>query len=194
MSVVLKKHASHEKITDYLKPKPKRVKIYNSHPEQVRYITLPRNNKILADAILTMLPVVANKLWDQLPGSEKNYRKELAHKQSGLSLRFGFNIFHKPGALTKFPKSKQIIALADMLLGFISHDKDYSAFSINKNRKFQKHFDDKNTKPSIIVSFGTHTSGGGLIIYDGIGGSTTYDINRKFLLFDGKRLDWRFGE
>ena len=76
-----------------------------------------------------------------------------------------------------------------MLLGFISHDKDYSAFSINKNRKFQKHFDDKNTKPSIIVSFGTHTSGGGLIIYDGIGGSTTYDINRKFLLFDGKRLE-----
>jgi len=136
-----------------------------------------------------MLPVLANKLWDRLPSSERNYRKDLAHKQSGLSLRFGFNIFHKPGALTKFPISKQIITLADMLLGFISHDKDYSAFSINKNRKFQKHFDVKNTKPSIIVSFGTHKSGGGLIIYDKNGGATTYDINRKFLLFDGKCLE-----
>ena len=76
-----------------------------------------------------------------------------------------------------------------MLLGVISRDTDYSAFSINKNRKFKKHFDTKNVKPSIIVSFGSHTSGGGLIVYDEDGKAKTWDINRRFLVFDGKNLE-----
>ena len=182
-----------ESIKDYFQaqPKIKRLKIYhvNKFSHEVRYLTPTTVNRELAGNALNMLPNLVGKLAQHLSRTDEAYRKTLAQNSNSLSLPFGFNVYHKKGALTRNnPVAKPIIQLVYMLLNWISPDKDYSAFSINKNRKFKAHFDDKNVKPSIIVSFGSHKSGGGLYIYDENDKTTLYDINRKFLVFDGKNL------
>ena len=180
------------KITDHFLPAQKKQEVYhiNKYEHELRYLTPTPSNHKAALSILEILHIFADKLISELSTTNLKYRKELADRQSGVSLPFGFNNRHVEGALTRNePRAKNIITLAYMLLTLISPDSDYSAFSINKNRKFKKHFDSKNVKPSIIVSFGSFKSGGGLIVYDKCGKSTVFDIDRRFLVFDGKYLE-----
>jgi len=180
------------KITDHFLPAKKKKEIYhiNNYEHELRFLTPTPSHYKAALSILEILHIFADKLISELSTTSLKYRKELADERSGTSLPFGFNNRHVQGALTRNePRAKNIITLAYMLLTLISPDSDYSAFSINKNRKFKKHFDSKNVKPSIIVSFGSFKKGGGLIVYDEWGRSKVFDIDRRFLVFDGKYLE-----
>ena len=154
------------------------------------YLELTSANESLAIKILEMLPILVSQL-----NCEQDHVATLNNRESmdtlkGTSYSFGYNVYHQESFLTRHePRAPEIIRLAHLLLGFISPtDMDYGSFTINKNRKFKKHFDKKNVKPSIIVSFGDYAAGGGLIIYNA-SQRKALDIRNRFLLFDGRDLE-----
>ena len=95
--------------------------------------------------------------------------------------------------LSKFGQldvGQDLMHLCNMLLSAACCNTKFTSVEIHEGCRFRKHKDQLNddTRPSLIVAFGTHTSGGGLFVWkDGEDAAPTlYDINGVPLYFDGK--------
>ena len=95
--------------------------------------------------------------------------------------------------LSKFGQldvGQDLMHLCNRLLSAACCNTKFTSVEIHEGCWFRKHKDHLNddTRRSLIVAFGTHTSGGGLFVWkDGEDAAPTlYDINGVPLYFDGK--------
>ena len=95
--------------------------------------------------------------------------------------------------LSKFGQldvGQELMHLCNRLLSEAGCNTKFTSVEIHEGCRFRKHRDHLNDgkRQSLIVAFGTHTSGGGLFVWkDGEDAAPTlYDINGVPLYFDGK--------
>ena len=95
--------------------------------------------------------------------------------------------------LSKFGQldvGQDLMHLCNRLLSAAGCNTKFTSVEIHEGCRFRKHKDHTNDgkRQSLIVAFGTHTSGGGLFVWkDGEDAAPTlYDINGVPLYFDGK--------
>ena len=129
-----------------------------------------------------------NELWDRAAATHRN---GIRADEDGFSVTLGLTA--RRNKLSKFGQldvGQELMYLCNRLLSAAGCNTKFTSVEIHAGCRFIKHKDHLNdgTRPSMIVAFGTHTSGGGLFVWkDGADAAPTlHDINGVPLYFDGK--------
>ena len=124
-------------------------------------------------------------------GAAATHRSGIRADEDGVSVTLGLTA--RRNKLSKFGHldvGQELMHLCNRLLSAAGCNTKYTSVEIHAGCRFIKHKDHLNdgTRRSLIVAFGTHTSGGGLFVWkDGADAAPTlYDINGVPLYFDGK--------
>ena len=124
-------------------------------------------------------------------GAAATHRIRVRVDEDGVSVTLGLTA--RRNKLSKFGHldvGQELMHLCNRLLSAAGCNTKYTSVEIHAGCRFIKHKDHLNdgTRRSLIVAFGTHTSGGGLFVWkDGADAAPTlHDINGVPLYFDGK--------
>ena len=129
-----------------------------------------------------------NELWDRAAATHRN---GIRADEDGFSVTLGLTA--RRNKLSKFGQldvGQELMHLCNRLLSVAGCNTKFTSVEIHAGCRFRKHKDHLNdgARRSLIVAFGTHTSGGGLFVWkDGADAAPTlHDITGVPLYFDGK--------